>query len=126
MIEPRRATIPVTIDLPREIAELVVLHGPALLRALEAAVRVRHVVVAADATAKVETDARCDAQIAEWRKLAEECEAEMRRRSNNSRPSYAYRAALIAQLARERGMKPVDLERIIRVHGSSTRGAKRS
>lgn len=45
MIEPRRATLPVTIDLPWEIAELVVQHGPALIQALETAVRIRQVVV---------------------------------------------------------------------------------
>lgn len=111
MIEPRRATVPVTINVPWEIAALIVEHGPALIQALAAAVRVRDAVVVADTAAKSETDAACDAQRLAWQSLANDVMREVSRRSN--RPGQ--RRAIVRQIAAERGMKVPDLERILRV-----------
>jgi hypothetical protein len=112
MIEPRRATIPVTLDLPWEIAELVVLHGPALIAALEYAVRERHAVVVQDAEAKARTEEACEAQLVEWDRLADRAIREISRRMNGQ----GQRKSVLKQLAAEWGMSAVDLDRIIRVH----------
>lgn len=115
MIEPRRATLPIVLELPWEIAELVVQYGPAFLRDLERAVGQRQEVVTRDAASKITTAAACEAQILEWRKLAGECLAEIQRRSNGP----GQKRVIIKQLAAERGVSPQLLMTIIKIHGKS-------
>jgi len=112
MIEPRRATIPVTINVPWEIADLIVQYGPAVIEAFRSAVSARQVVVASDAEAKEQTDRACDDQRAAWQALVEEVWSEIQRRANH--PSQ--RKVIIKQIAAERGMSHVDLERLVRVY----------
>ena len=112
MIEPRRATIPITVSLPWEIARLIVEHGPALIAALEYAVRERDSVVVQDAEAKARTEESCEAQLVEWDRLADRAIREISRRVNGP----GQRKSVLKQVAAEFGMSPVDLDRIIRVH----------
>ncbi len=130
MIEPRRARVPLNLEVPWEIADLVAAHGPALIQLAEFAllhapallellqenVLQRHRVVSADIVAKSETEATCNAQIAEWRCLAADCLAEIGRRSNGP----GQHRSIIKQLAAERGVTPQFLQTIIKVHGKAS------
>ncbi|MEQ9111496.1 MAG: hypothetical protein RIF37_08775 [Rhodospirillaceae bacterium] len=111
-INPYGHVCRVEIDLPWEIAELLVDQGPRLILAISDAIgdRKRDAERQENRTAKIKAD--CDTRKAETLKIGAEAESEITRRSNGS----GQRNRIIKQLASEYGYPAYELNSIIRAY----------
>lgn len=110
MIEPRSNICTITLQLPWEVAEALVRHWPGIIGPIQAALTQREDNARFDASLKAATDAQCETNILEFKKLAAYCRAEIERRSNGP----GQKKAVLKQIAAERGVNMTYLEQIMR------------
>lgn len=105
------------LELPWELAEQLRPYLAEWLSALSGAVDARTVENAARVERRAQTDRECEENRANWRALAQACEAEIKHRANHP----GSRRTIIRQLAAEQGLSASFLSTIIRTFGRETR-----
>jgi len=123
-INPHSNSCTLEIELSWEVVQALYEATPSLLAALGTVLRDRQ----EEAARRKETSTLLDAQLAhnkaKWAELAEQTEAEIRRRSNG--PGSGSRQTLIRLLAAENGVTFEHLARILRVHRQQQRQVLRA
>ncbi len=114
---PYGPTCKVTLDLPWDVAELLVKHGPGLLNVIGAAVKARKAETHHHKEVGAFLDKQCEDNKAEWAALALHCEAEIARRSNGP----GQRSSVVKQLAAELKVTASFINSICRVFKAESR-----
>lgn len=110
VIEPRSGLCTITLRLPWEVAEALVRHWPGIIGPIQTALAQREENARFDARLKAATDAQCDANVAEFKMLAEYCREEVSRRSNGP----GQKRAILKQIAAEQGVTVSHLATILK------------
>jgi len=116
-INPYQNSCRLELEIPWELAQALLPLAQELVTVLAKAVAERGEVQSHAENRKADTDRTAEDNRAAWRALAEECEAEAKRRANGP----GSRRSILRQLAAERNLSPIFLERIVRVYRREAR-----
>jgi len=119
ILNPYGNTCKVTLDIPWDLAETLVAHGPQLIEIIKQALDTRKEEARDNHKVKEVLDKQCEDNRAAWAALAEQCEAEIAKRSN----APGQRRQILKQLAAEYKVAFPFLDSICRVYGSQKREA---